>query len=180
MNIKKGFLRLTIVFSIIVYAIAFVFSFMHFDNCRSSYLQYKMTKIEQSLSNLIKNSFDDYRLFLEKFRNKYPEYDDLSDGVLLKILAEKYPICNDMLLRFLQQKKVQTNEIVTFIPLSLMNSDIVVSSVGSYKRIQGKYNDAKLSLLLIPLAFFAGVWSLWIIYFIIRALSVWVIRGFKN
>ena len=124
MSIKKGFLRLTIIFSIIVYALAFWFSFIHFDNCRSIYHTQKNKKIKLDLRPLESTSIPE-------------EHEGRLFG-----LIQNLPDDEDF-----------------------------------YKE---RYVSAKLSLLLIPLAFFAGVWSLWIIYFIIRVLSVWVIRGFKN
>ena len=46
--------------------------------------------------------------------------------------------------------------------------------VKKYQEIE--YNQAQCNLIFVPLISFAGVWSLWIVYFIV----LWVIKGFRK
>ncbi|MDO9464000.1 MAG: hypothetical protein Q7J67_01690 [bacterium] len=149
MNTKKGFLRLTIIFSIIVYAITFGVCFMDFNNYRPDYRmksKYKATDKETGKTV----AFD------------WEGVNPPTESDLEEIFAKARNISSPKTFNLDVKPKILTDD-------DIRRFDA-----------KEKYDNAKLSLLLTPLAFFAGVWSLWIIYFIIRVLSVWVIRGFKK
>ena len=193
-NIERGFLRLTVIVSALVYIIAFASFWDDFYEARDDYHKVKLNQKSYQVELITKElrlPFTD----LSKLSYLSSEYmRALDKNAKIRDMIKEADKFNDMD-NFANNNNIKMTEKAIH-ELGFKNKDVMLKAVfidtqwkkavaqlRRYERAEEKYKTCKEDLIAAPIMCAMVIWGLWIIvplYHIIKPIFVWIIKGFRG